>query len=124
MKKFIIALLMVTLGIAPAWAISNKKPTTPAKAPVQTNPKKATAPAKTTKQSPPHAKVSAQKPATEPLLPFKAFIVVEAQTGKMLEGENIHLPLPPASITKLMLAAIVMVVTLLVMPSRLARRRL
>jgi len=108
MKNFFIAFLMVTLGIAPAWAISNKKPATPAKAPAQTNPKKATAPAKTTKQAPPHAKVSAQKPATEPLLPFKAFIVVEAQTGKMLEGENIHQPLPPASITKLMLAAIVM----------------
>jgi serine-type D-Ala-D-Ala carboxypeptidase (penicillin-binding protein 5/6) len=108
MKKYLIALLMVTLGIAPAWAVPNKKPVAPAKASAQTTPKKAAAPVKATKQPPTRPKVSAQTPATEPLVPFKAFIVVEAQTGKMLEGENIHLPLPPASITKLMLAAIVM----------------
>lgn len=108
MKKILIALLMVTFGIAPAWAVSNIKPVPPTKAPAQTNPKKTAAPAKATKQPPARPKVSAQKPATEPLIPYKAFIVVEAQTGKMLEGENIHLPLPPASITKLMLAAIVM----------------
>ena len=108
MKKYFIALLMVMLGIGPAWAIPNKKPVAPTKASAQTTPKKTVAPAKATKQTPPRTKVSAQKPATEPLLPYKAFIVVEAQTGKMLEGENIHLSLPPASITKLMVAAIVM----------------
>ncbi|MFH0994804.1 MAG: D-alanyl-D-alanine carboxypeptidase family protein [Pseudomonadota bacterium] len=108
MKKIMIALLMVLLGIGSAWAIPDKKPATPAKASVRTTPKKTVAPVKATKQLPAHPKISAQKPATEPLVPFKAFIVVEAQTGKMLEGENIHLPLPPASITKLMLAAIVM----------------
>ena len=108
MKKYLIALLMVTLGIGPAWAIPNKKPVAPTKASAQTTPKKPAVPAKATKQTPPSTKVSAQTPATEPMVPFKAFIVVEAQTGKMLEGENIHLPLPPASITKLMLAAIVM----------------
>ena len=43
-----------------------------------------------------------------PQAPYKAFIVVEAQTGQELEGENVHQPLPPASITKLMLAAIVL----------------
>lgn len=40
--------------------------------------------------------------------PYKAYIVMEAATGKVLEGENIHQKLPPASITKLMVAYIVM----------------
>ena len=84
MKKYLIALLMVTLGIGPAWAIPNKKPVAPTKASAQTTPKKPAVPAKATKQTPPRTKVSAQTPATEPLVPFKAFIVVEAQTGKML----------------------------------------
>ncbi len=108
MKKFLVALLMVMLGIAPAWAIPSKKPVAPTKSSAQTSPKKTATPAKAAKQTPPRAKAPAKAPVTEPLVPYKAFIVVEAQTGKMLEGENIHLPLPPASITKLMLAAIVM----------------
>jgi len=108
MKKIFITLLMISLAIAPAWAVPNKKPVAPAKASAQNTPKKAAAPAKAAKQTPASPKVSPQTPAPSPLVPFKAFIVVEAQTGKMLEGENIHLPLPPASITKLMLAAIVM----------------
>lgn len=142
MKKYFIALLIVTLGIAPAWAteIPKKKPVAPTKASVQTSLKKPAASAKaqtqTTKKKPaatakastqatqkkPAAptkiasqpallkNVPAQKPAPAPAPPvlYKAFIVVEAQTGKMLEGENVHLSLPPASITKLMLAAIVM----------------
>jgi D-alanyl-D-alanine carboxypeptidase (penicillin-binding protein 5/6) len=40
--------------------------------------------------------------------PYKAYIVVEGSTGKVLEGENIHLKWPPASITKLMVAYVVM----------------
>ncbi|MBI5589355.1 MAG: D-alanyl-D-alanine carboxypeptidase [Deltaproteobacteria bacterium] len=108
MKKYFIALLMATFVITPAWAISNKQPTAPTKASGKTAPKKAASPAKTAKQTPPPTKASAQKPPPAPPVPYKAFIVVEAQTGKMLEGENIHQPLPPASITKLMLAAIVM----------------
>ena len=40
--------------------------------------------------------------------PYKAFIVVEARSGKVLEGENIHLKRAPASVVKLMLAAVVM----------------
>ncbi len=39
---------------------------------------------------------------------YRAYLVMEASTGKVLEGENIHLKWPPASITKLMLAYIVM----------------
>lgn len=39
--------------------------------------------------------------------PYKAFIVVEAVTGRMLEGENIHAKRAPASVVKLMVALIV-----------------
>ncbi|RJR23806.1 MAG: D-alanyl-D-alanine carboxypeptidase [Desulfobacteraceae bacterium] len=39
---------------------------------------------------------------------FKAFIVVEAESGMVIEGEKVHEKWPIASITKLMLAAIVM----------------
>ncbi|MEW6261356.1 MAG: D-alanyl-D-alanine carboxypeptidase family protein [Thermodesulfobacteriota bacterium] len=45
-------------------------------------------------------------PESQP--PYKAFIVVEAETGTVVEGENVHQPCPPASITKLMLAAVVL----------------
>jgi D-alanyl-D-alanine carboxypeptidase (penicillin-binding protein 5/6) len=48
-----------------------------------------------------------QKPA-EAQAPYKAFIVVDADTGTMVEGENIHQKCGPASITKLMLAAVVL----------------
>ncbi len=40
--------------------------------------------------------------------PCKAYIVVEAASGKVLEGENINAKRPPASVTKLMVASIVM----------------
>ncbi len=40
--------------------------------------------------------------------PCQAYIVVEPTTGKILEGQNIHLRWPPASITKLMVAFIVL----------------
>jgi D-alanyl-D-alanine carboxypeptidase (penicillin-binding protein 5/6) len=39
---------------------------------------------------------------------YKAFIVTEASTGNILEGENTHLKRPPASITKLMVVYIAM----------------
>jgi D-alanyl-D-alanine carboxypeptidase (penicillin-binding protein 5/6) len=40
--------------------------------------------------------------------PCKAYIVMEALTGKVIEGENIHEKRPPASVTKLMVALIVL----------------
>jgi serine-type D-Ala-D-Ala carboxypeptidase (penicillin-binding protein 5/6) len=40
--------------------------------------------------------------------PYKAYVVMEASTGKVLEGANTHLRWPPASITKLMLSLLVM----------------
>jgi D-alanyl-D-alanine carboxypeptidase (penicillin-binding protein 5/6) len=49
------------------------------------------------------AKVQAEKAD-----PYKAYIVVEAGSGKVLEGENMNAKRPPASVTKLMVASIVM----------------
>lgn len=40
--------------------------------------------------------------------PCQAYVVVEASTGKMLEGQNTDVPWPPASVAKLMLTAVVM----------------
>jgi len=40
--------------------------------------------------------------------PYKAYVVMEASTGKVLEGANTHLRWPPASITKLMISLLVM----------------
>jgi D-alanyl-D-alanine carboxypeptidase (penicillin-binding protein 5/6) len=40
--------------------------------------------------------------------PYKAYVVMEASTGKILEGANTHLRWPPASITKLMVSLLVM----------------
>ena len=60
------------------------------------------------KKMPVEKKVSTAKVQAEKEGPYKAYIVVEGSTGRVLEGENIHLKRPPASITKLMLAYIVM----------------
>ena len=38
---------------------------------------------------------------------FKSYIVMEAITGKVIEGENIHLKRSPASVVKLMVALVV-----------------
>ena len=40
--------------------------------------------------------------------PYQAYMVVEAATGKVLEGQQVHLKWPPASITKLMVALLMM----------------
>ena len=60
------------------------------------------------KKAAPVGKPAATKEVKEPQLPYKAYIVVEANTGKVIEGENIDAKRPPASITKLMVACIVM----------------
>jgi len=60
------------------------------------------------KKAAPVGKPAAAKDVKEPQLPYKAYIVVEANTGKIIEGENIDVKRPPASITKLMVACIVM----------------
>jgi len=51
---------------------------------------------------------AATKAVKEPQLPYKAYIVVEANSGKVLYGENVDAKRPPASITKLMVACVVM----------------
>jgi D-alanyl-D-alanine carboxypeptidase (penicillin-binding protein 5/6) len=60
------------------------------------------------KKTAPVGKPAATRDAKEPQLPYKAYIVVEANTGKIIEGDNIDVKRPPASITKLMVACIVM----------------
>jgi serine-type D-Ala-D-Ala carboxypeptidase (penicillin-binding protein 5/6) len=60
------------------------------------------------KKTAPVGKPAATRQVKEPQLPYKAYIVVEANTGKIIEGENIDVKRPPASITKLMVACIVM----------------
>jgi D-alanyl-D-alanine carboxypeptidase (penicillin-binding protein 5/6) len=60
------------------------------------------------KKTAPVGKLAATRAVKEPQLPYKAYIVVEANTGKIIEGENIDVKRPPASITKLMVACIVM----------------
>jgi D-alanyl-D-alanine carboxypeptidase (penicillin-binding protein 5/6) len=62
-----------------------------------------------TQRRPHSSKQSSQtQSAVEKEAPYKAYIVTEATTGKVLAGDDIHLKRPPASITKLMLAAVVM----------------
>jgi len=57
---------------------------------------------------PAQKRASAAKVNTEKEEPYKAYIVAESTTGKVLEGENIHAKRPPASVTKLMLAYVVL----------------
>jgi len=52
-------------------------------------------------------KASKAKAVAEKEEPFKAYIVMEAMSGKVIEGENIHLKRPPASVVKLMVALVV-----------------
>jgi serine-type D-Ala-D-Ala carboxypeptidase (penicillin-binding protein 5/6) len=57
-------------------------------------------------------KVTSQaKKAKAPEVPetaYKAYLVMDARTGWVLEGENVHLKNPPASVVKLMVAYLVM----------------
>ncbi len=54
------------------------------------------------------ARPAETKKSKTPEEPYKAYIVVEANSGKVLYGENIDAKRPPASITKLMVACVVM----------------
>ena len=60
------------------------------------------------KKAHPAKNPAARQQTKEAQPPYKAFIVTEANTGKILEGENANVKRPPASITKLMVACIVM----------------
>lgn len=59
------------------------------------------APAGSKKASPKHQKKEREAP-------FKAFLVVEAEGGKVIDGANVREKRAPASITKLMVASVVM----------------
>ena len=52
-------------------------------------------------------KASSPQTSTAKEEPFKSYIVMEAMSGKVIEGENIHLKRPPASVVKLMVALVV-----------------
>jgi serine-type D-Ala-D-Ala carboxypeptidase (penicillin-binding protein 5/6) len=55
-----------------------------------------------------NATVKSPKAAAVPSEPYKSFIVMEATSGKILEEENSHEKRAPASMTKLMVADIVL----------------
>ncbi len=105
MRIWFAALVVVSFLFGSAWAKD-----VPQKKVVKAPATKSTSPAK------PPAKVPAIKQPTPPpppppvvkVEPYKAFIVVEAETGMVIEGENVHQKCRPASITKLMLAAVVL----------------
>ena len=99
MRNWFAALLVVSFLACPAWAKE-----APHKKVAKTSPSKSVLPVK-----PPAKPQSAkQTPPPEKTEPYKAFIVVEAETGIVIEGENVHLKCQPASITKLMLASVVL----------------
>ena len=70
----------------------------------------APAPKKIAKATAAKPKVAAPLPAasTQPKRPFEAYAVADAADGKILEGVNVSLRWPQASLTKLMLAVVVM----------------
>lgn len=110
MKAWVSAWMILLFLTGPAWAEKPADKKNPGKNPAaQSRSAKPAGKAQTPAKPLPSA-TSARKavpPPPEKQAPYKAFIVVEAETGRMVEGENVHMPCPPASITKLMLAAIV-----------------
>ncbi|MGC1403682.1 MAG: D-alanyl-D-alanine carboxypeptidase family protein [Thermodesulfobacteriota bacterium] len=54
------------------------------------------------------AKTKTAKKAAVPEVPYKAYLVMDARTGRVLDGENVHLKRAPASVVKLMVADIVL----------------
>ena len=52
-------------------------------------------------------KASSSQAAAAKEEPYKSYIVMEAMSGKVIEGENIHLKRSPASVVKLMVALVV-----------------
>jgi D-alanyl-D-alanine carboxypeptidase (penicillin-binding protein 5/6) len=87
MRKWILVLVLLLFAVSPAHG--------------RTAPQKRARPQTQTPQ--PQAKESRDQGE-----PYKAYVVMEASTGKVLEGANTHLRWPPASITKLMLSLLVM----------------
>jgi serine-type D-Ala-D-Ala carboxypeptidase (penicillin-binding protein 5/6) len=87
MRKWILVLVLLLFTVSPAHA--------------RTAPQKKARP-----QTPaPQTQTNETQSQEEP---YKAYVVMEASTGKILEGANTHLRWPPASITKLMVSLLVM----------------
>jgi len=63
---------------------------------------------KLAKAPPSRAAPAASVQAAEPRAPFEAYAVADAGDGKILEGLNVNVRWPQASLTKLMLAVVVM----------------
>jgi D-alanyl-D-alanine carboxypeptidase (penicillin-binding protein 5/6) len=99
MRNWFAALLIVSFLACPALAKE-----TPHKKVAKTSPSKSVSPVK------PLSKPQTDKQTLPPekTEPYKAYIVVEAETGLVIEGENVHQKCQPASITKLMLASVVL----------------
>jgi D-alanyl-D-alanine carboxypeptidase (penicillin-binding protein 5/6) len=85
MRRWILVLLLLLFAATPAFG--------------------RTAPQKKARPQPPQTEAKETQNQEEP---YKAYIVMEASTGKVLEGANTHLRWPPASITKLMVSLLVM----------------
>ena len=101
MRNWVAALLVVTFLTCPAWA---KETTTKKVAKTPQTKSKTVLPVK----PPVKPQIAKPTPPPEKTDPYKAFIVVESETGMVIEGDNVHQKCRPASITKLMLAAVVM----------------
>jgi D-alanyl-D-alanine carboxypeptidase (penicillin-binding protein 5/6) len=91
MKRWMLAVLFVLYAVHSAFG-------------GQASPQK-----KTSRLPKSHLRAAASAPAvpnhSKPL--YEAYAVAEAADGKVLEGQNLHLRWPQASLTKLMLAAVV-----------------
>ncbi len=83
MRKWIVVLLVLLLSVTTAYARPAAKKAQASKKPAK-------------------AKVVEQQD------PYKAFVVVESSTGMVVEGENVHAKRAPASVTKLMVALVVL----------------
>jgi serine-type D-Ala-D-Ala carboxypeptidase (penicillin-binding protein 5/6) len=103
MKNWFAALLVLSFLACPVWAKD-----APRKKEARTSPAKQALPAKPTAKPPVKPQVVKQITPPEKIEPYKAFIVVEAETGMVIEGDNVHQKCRPASITKLMLASVVL----------------
>ena len=87
MKKWIFVLVLLLFTVTPAHG--------------------RTAPQKKARPQTPAAQTQTKETQSQEE-PYKAYVVMEASTGKILEGANTHLRWPPASITKLMVSLLVM----------------
>jgi D-alanyl-D-alanine carboxypeptidase (penicillin-binding protein 5/6) len=104
MRNCFTVLIIVSFLFCPVWAkeVPQKKDAKAPAAKTATPVKPPVKPPVANKTPPP------PPPPSVKVEPYKAFIVVEAETGIVIEGENVHQKCWPASITKLMLGSVVL----------------